>query len=120
MLSRAGVVVELCHVYEEGSTPTKAKEARIKAEAKAKKTPAKTPKRKPKGAKRKRGEDEESLPQFLASDEDTTDYDQLDMNTEDEVASPVRKRLRKIVEEPESPTAQKMARRHSQEDVDMA
>ncbi|KAL1944729.1 hypothetical protein VTO73DRAFT_3159 [Trametes versicolor] len=124
VLSRAGVEVELCHVHEEGSTPTKVKEALIKAEAKSKKTPAKsrkTPlKRKAPAKKRKRGEEEESLPQFLASDEETTDYDELDKTSEVEEASPAKKQ-RKIVDEPESPTAQKVARRQSQtEDVEMA
>lgn len=123
VLSRAGVDVEVCHVHEEGSTPPEVEKAKAKAEAQTKKTPAKTPlKRTAKAKKRKRGEDEERVPQFLASDEETTDYDQLDKTSEDEEVSRVTKRQRrKIVDEPESPTAQKVARRQSEtEDVEMA
>ncbi|KAI0362440.1 hypothetical protein OH77DRAFT_1515684 [Trametes cingulata] len=117
VLVQAGVTVEVCHVHEPGQTPKKAKKAKG-----TKKTPRKT------GQKRKRAEpdsDEEDVVRIVESeDEDTVDYDQMDVHTEDEEDEPpTRKRRRKnvhpatILEEPESPVAEKVVRLNSQPEV---
>ncbi|KAI0822847.1 VRR-NUC domain-containing protein [Trametes gibbosa] len=119
VLRQAGVHADICHVYEAGETPKKAKSKGKGAKA-PKKTPGKTSKAKAKakvGGKRKRAdaeEDEEGAVQVLDSDA-SVDYDMLDRFTDDEAESPVKKRPRRtLVEEPESPIARKVARMNSQ------
>ncbi|KAI0664677.1 VRR-NUC domain-containing protein [Cubamyces menziesii] len=89
VLLQAGMPVEVCHVYEAGSTP---KQAKTKAAAKAKgksKGKGKTPVKTPRGRKRKRAassSDSGSERNVESEDEEEVDYSQLDRrHSEDEV-----------------------------------
>ncbi|KAI0372954.1 hypothetical protein BV20DRAFT_1034206 [Pilatotrama ljubarskyi] len=117
VLLQAGMPVEVCHVHEPGEAP---KQAKCQTKT-TKKTPRKA------GQKRKRAEpdsDEEDVVRILESeDEESVDYDLLDLRTEDEEEEwPVKKRRRRdvparIPEEPESPVAEKVVRLNSQPEV---
>ncbi|KAI0636683.1 hypothetical protein C8Q77DRAFT_1247200 [Trametes polyzona] len=113
VLLQAGVEVEVCHVHVAGSTPKKAKKPKSTA-----KTPGKTPKKRTAmasvGKKRKRAEPDDS---FVVDSDATIDYDELDRHTEDEEASPAKRRRRTRIEEPESPIVSKVARLNSQTDA---
>ncbi|KAI8989721.1 VRR-NUC domain-containing protein [Trametes punicea] len=118
VLLQAGTPVEVCHVYEAGSTPKKAKS---KA---AKEAPTKTPSKRKTlaGQKRKRavvysdGEGSERL--MESEDEQSVDYSQLDRcvgDESEEELSPVKKRRKRATRaEPESPVPRKVARLNCQ------
>ncbi|CDO73570.1 hypothetical protein BN946_scf185014.g40 [Trametes cinnabarina] len=128
VLLQAGMPVEVCHVYEAGSTPKKAKPKPKPPKASAQKTPGK--RKAGGGRKRKRGaRDDGSEPDDFelvieseeGGEEENVDYSQLDRGTDEEVEDelePVKKKRRKTLRaEPESPVARKVARLNSQAEV---
>ncbi|OSD08560.1 hypothetical protein PYCCODRAFT_1429618 [Trametes coccinea BRFM310] len=136
VLLQAGMPVEVCHVYEAGSTPKKVKpKPKPKPQAKGSSARKVLGKRKTgAGQKRKRGtnatadteSDSDESVRIVESeddeDEENVDYSQLDRYTDEEVEEvlePPKKKRRKngARDEPESPVARKVARLNSQPEI---
>ncbi|KAI9057954.1 hypothetical protein FKP32DRAFT_1743401 [Trametes sanguinea] len=131
VLLQAGMPVEVCHVYEAGSTPKKAK---AKPKAQTKGSSVKKKRKTGAGQKRKRARnasadsdaDSDASVRIVESEDgedgENVDYSQLDRYTDEEVEEalePAKKKKRRNVgrDEPESPVARKVARLNSQPEI---